>query len=104
MRPSAVYALPRAQILLPAENEALDGGVYQCHTADSIIMKRKLDSNDVPSTETPNQKEANSRTFEDLKLDPRLLQAVLKEKYLKPTLVQASTIPLALQGRDVLGL
>lgn len=67
-------------------------------------MKRKLDSNDVPSTETPTQKESTSRTFEDLKLDPRLLQAALKEKYLKPTPVQASVIPLALQGRDILGL
>jgi len=67
-------------------------------------MKRKLDSNDVPSTETAAQKEPNSGTFEDLKLDPRLLQAVLKEKYLKPTAVQASAIPLVLQGRDILGL
>ena len=79
-------------------------GVHQCQTADSITMKRKLDINDVPSTETPTQKGPTSGTFEDLRLDPRLLQAIFKEKYLKPTPIQASAIPLALQGRDILGL
>jgi ATP-dependent RNA helicase DDX56/DBP9 len=73
-------------------------------TADSITMKRKLDSNDVPSTEPSAEKETTRGMFEDLKLDPRLLQAVSKEKYLQPTPVQASVIPLALQGRDILGL
>jgi ATP-dependent RNA helicase DDX56/DBP9 len=67
-------------------------------------MKRKLDSNDVPSAERQIDKMATIGTFEDLKLDPRLLQAVLEEKYLKPTPVQAAVIPLALEGRDVLGL
>ena len=61
-------------------------------------MKRKLDHDDVP-TEV-RKSEAN---FTDLGLDPRLLQAVLKEKYAKPTLVQAKGIPLALEGKDILG-
>jgi ATP-dependent RNA helicase DDX56/DBP9 len=69
-----------------------------------MIMKRKLDSDDIPSTETAIHKIPTRGTFEDLKLDPRLLQAVLKEKYLKPTPVQAAAIPLALEGRDILGL
>jgi ATP-dependent RNA helicase DDX56/DBP9 len=66
-------------------------------------MKRKLDRNDVPSAETAAPTASTSGTFEDLKLDPRLRQAVLKEKYLKPTPVQAATIPLALEGRDIIG-
>ena len=89
----------------PAEKqEVLHGEYTNARTADSITMKRKLDRNDVPSTETPTQKGPTSGTFEDLKLDPRLLQAIFKEKYLKPTPIQASAIPLALQGRDILGL
>ena len=74
-----------------------------CHTTILLIMKRKLDRNHVPSAESSTEKRPTNGTFEDLKLDPRLLQAVLKEKYLKPTPVQAAAIPLALEGRDVLG-
>jgi ATP-dependent RNA helicase DDX56/DBP9 len=70
----------------------------------SIVMKRKLDSNGVPSGETAITNKPTSGTFEDLKLDPRLLQAVLKKKYLRPTPVQAAVIPLALEGRDILGM
>ncbi len=65
-------------------------------------MKRKLDSNDVPSTDVEVANPASAATFESLNLDARLLQAVRKEKYLKPTPVQAEAIPLALEGRDIL--
>ena len=65
-------------------------------------MKRKLDENDVPS-EVPLSKREATRSFEALNLDPRLLQAVTKEKYSEPTLVQAEAIPLALEGKDILG-
>lgn len=67
-------------------------------------MKRKLDSSNVPSTEKSTDKRPTNESFEDLKLDPRLLQAILKENYLKPTPVQATAIPLVLEGRDVLGV
>jgi ATP-dependent RNA helicase DDX56/DBP9 len=63
-------------------------------------MKRKLDENDVPTVEVTTAPHAN--TFESLQLDPRLLQAISKEKYSTPTLVQASTIPLVLEGKDVI--
>lgn len=69
-------------------------------------MKRKLDANDVPSPETYGQAEthdSDDATFESLNLDPRLRQALTKEKFSKPTLVQAKAIPLALQGKDILG-
>lgn len=69
-------------------------------------MKRKLDANDVPSPEVAETKEApdaNEADFESLNLDPRLRQALIKEKFTKPTLVQAKAIPLALAGKDILG-
>lgn len=69
-------------------------------------MKRKLDANDIPSTasvEGTEQDDATTADFENLNLDPRLRQALIKEKFNKPTLVQAKAIPLALEGKDILG-
>ncbi|CAK37606.1 hypothetical protein CBS63078_10418 [Aspergillus niger] len=68
-------------------------------------MKRKLDANDVPSPEVAETKEtsdADEADFESLNLDPRLRQALIKEKFTKPTPVQAKAIPLALAGKDIL--
>ncbi|KAE8354908.1 P-loop containing nucleoside triphosphate hydrolase protein [Aspergillus coremiiformis] len=68
-------------------------------------MKRKLDANDVPSPETAEKKEKKEQDnvdFESLNLDPRLCQALIKEKFTKPTVVQAKAIPLALEGKDIL--
>jgi ATP-dependent RNA helicase DDX56/DBP9 len=69
-------------------------------------MKRKLDANDVPSAEVAEEKEtkeADNTDFESLNLDPRLRQALIKEQFTKPTPVQAKAIPLALEGKDILG-
>ncbi|OAX82362.1 ATP-dependent RNA helicase DBP9 [Emergomyces africanus] len=65
-------------------------------------MKRKLDANNVPSAEDLARKNNTSHSFETLKLDPRLLQALTEQKFTKPTLIQAEAIPLALDGKDVL--
>jgi ATP-dependent RNA helicase DDX56/DBP9 len=71
-------------------------------------MKRKLDANDVPSTEANEAEEVKGadrdEDFETLNLDPRLRQALVKEKFSKPTPVQAKAIPLALEGKDILGM
>ncbi|KAJ5905645.1 ATP-dependent RNA helicase dbp9 [Penicillium subrubescens] len=64
-------------------------------------MKRKLDANDVPSPE-PAGKDEQEFDFEALNLDPRLRQALIKENFSKPTLIQAKAIPLALEGKDIL--
>ena len=42
--------------------------------------------------------------FFDLKLDPKVLQAVLEAGYETPTPIQMGAIPPALEGRDVLGI
>lgn len=65
-------------------------------------MKRKLDANDVPSPEAAGT-DNKDLDFEALNLDPRLRQALIKEKFTKPTLVQSKAIPLALEGKDILG-
>ncbi|KAJ5595258.1 ATP-dependent RNA helicase dbp9 [Penicillium hispanicum] len=63
-------------------------------------MKRKLDANDVPSPKTSGEGEPKI-DFETLGLDARLRQALIKEKFTKPTPVQAKAIPLALEGKDI---
>lgn len=46
----------------------------------------------------------NMTSFNDLGLDPKVLQAVADTGYEIPTPIQAEAIPHALQGRDVLGI
>jgi ATP-dependent RNA helicase RhlE len=43
-------------------------------------------------------------TFADLFLAPTLLRALAEEGYAKPTPIQAQSIPMLLEGRDVLGM
>ncbi len=46
----------------------------------------------------------NMTKFEDLGLDPKILNAVTKAGYENPTPIQLKAIPLVLEGRDVMGL
>lgn len=66
-------------------------------------MKRKLDANDVPSTEIAESQDETESGFEALNLDARLRQALIKQNFTKPTPVQSEAIPLAIEGRDILG-
>lgn len=69
------------------------------------MTKRKLDETDeqsqssLPKTETSSTSDAS---FTDLGLDHRLVQAIAKQNFSKPTLVQRTAIPLALDGKDVI--
>jgi ATP-dependent RNA helicase DDX56/DBP9 len=69
-------------------------------------MKRKLDEHDVPAP-VEGELKANSApaasSFVSFGLDARLLQAIAKEGFSTPTPIQAQAIPLALQGKDVVG-
>jgi superfamily II DNA/RNA helicase len=69
-----------------------------------VNMKRKIDDSGepAPATESGSKATSSEATFADLRLDPRLVQAIAKEKFEKPTLVQRTAIPLALDGQDVL--
>lgn len=67
-------------------------------------MKRKLNEDDVPTAASVSKIENHASSFSTLGLDSRLLQAVAKENFSSPTLVQARAIPLALEGKDILGI
>jgi len=49
-------------------------------------------------------KEYSQMNFEQLSLDPRLVAATKDAGYTTPTPIQEQAIPIALQGRDLLGL
>lgn len=66
-------------------------------------MKRKLDENDEPSALAKAGTSSTADTsFSDLGLDHRLVQAIAKQNFSKPTLVQRTAIPLALDGKDII--
>ena len=57
------------------------------------------------STDMPeNQAETNEVLFADLGIDGRILSALTDIGYEKPSPIQAATIPLLLEGRDVVGV
>lgn len=66
-------------------------------------MKRKLNQDDVPIADSSSIPRPGSLAFENLELDPRLLQAVAKEGFSRLTLVQSKAIPLAIEGKDLSG-
>jgi ATP-dependent RNA helicase DDX56/DBP9 len=74
----------------------------------TTAMKRKLDDHDVPAPVAEEEKAEKAekavkdKSFTGLGLDPRLLQAIAKQNFTEPTLVQRKAIPLAIQGKDIL--
>ena len=67
-------------------------------------MKRKLDDNDVHKAVAMEDASKRPSDFNALGLDSRLLQAVALQNFSAPTLVQSRAIPLALEGKDILGI
>ena len=65
-------------------------------------MKRKLNENNVPEETLQTHAQPNNLTFSSLGLDARLLRGIAKEKWNTPTGIQAKSIPLALEGKDIL--
>lgn len=68
------------------------------------MVKRKLNEHDVPeNAEVVTSAQSQSASFDSLGLDARLLQGIVRQKFSNPTPVQAKAIPLALEGKDILG-
>lgn len=57
-----------------------------------------------PAAEEPAEEEAPRNGFDKLGLDERVLSAIKKVGYETPSAIQEATIPVLLQGRDVVGL
>lgn len=67
-------------------------------------MKRKLNEDNVPTAGIHGSSTDSPTAFTDMGLDSRLLQALVTENFSKPTPVQSKAIPLALEGKDILGI
>ncbi len=67
-------------------------------------MKRKLDADDRPVPSSNGSGSKSDVNFASFGLDARLLQALVKQGFSAPTAVQAKVIPLALGGKDILGM
>lgn len=82
------------------------GGAFEVIAASLqlVKMKRKLNEGNVPTPGIHRNPTASSVAFTDLGLDARLLQVLATENFSKPTPVQSKAIPLALEGKDILGI
>jgi ATP-dependent RNA helicase DDX56/DBP9 len=67
-------------------------------------MKRKLNSEDVPEVVAPEGGETPAAAPAKATFDTLNLDAITREKFTEPTPVQAATLPLALNGKDILGM
>ena len=70
----------------------------------TAIMKRKLDEHGIPTAVETKDASKKPSKFGTLGLDSRLLQAIAQQNYFAPTEVQSKAIPLALEGKDILGM
>jgi ATP-dependent RNA helicase RhlE len=50
------------------------------------------------------EKDSSLTQFQDLQLDAAIMRALAEEQYVTPTPIQAQTIPVAMEGRDVIGI
>lgn len=78
---------------------------------DADVEDGASDSNTQPTADDPNVDGASSetepsapKTFKELGLIDSLCEACDKMGYKAPTPIQSESIPLALQGRDIIGL
>ncbi|KAF2267690.1 DEAD-domain-containing protein [Lojkania enalia] len=65
-------------------------------------MKRKLNESDVPEVPKTLDSATKEITFSSFGLEPRLLRGIRDQKWSAPTTVQSKSIPLALNGKDIL--
>ncbi|GAA4027466.1 DEAD/DEAH box helicase [Arthrobacter methylotrophus] len=85
---TAVETAPAAEFIEPAAPAQAEA-----HAAEAPVK-----------AESPAEEEEEGIRFVDLGIDPRVLAALQDVGYEKPSPIQAATIPLLLEGRDVVGL
>ena len=94
---------PHRRFCGPTGNKVLEKNNFVSLKCHEITMKRKLDQDNVPSPVDVEAPQETKQTFQALGLDSRLLTAISTENFASPTLVQEKAIPLALEGKDLLG-
>jgi ATP-dependent RNA helicase DeaD len=92
--PAAEFIEPAAPVEAPASADA---------PAEAPASAEAPAKAEAPA-EAPAEDEEDGIRFVDLGIDPRVLAALQDVGYEKPSPIQAATIPLLLEGRDVVGL
>ncbi len=73
-------------------------------TPHSRTTRKSANKATSPSAVTENPAAADISAFAELGLIPELLDAVRDAGYTIPTPIQGEAIPVALRGRDIIGL
>ena len=74
------------------------------NTVESPAVEAEETTAEAPAEETADKAEEEGVRFTDLGLDARVLAALEEVGYEKPSPIQEQTIPLLLEGHDVVGL
>ena len=74
------------------------------NTVESPAVEAEETTAETPAEETADKAEEEGVRFTDLGLDARVLAALEEVGYEKPSPIQEQTIPLLLEGHDVVGL
>ena len=74
------------------------------NTAENIVESPAVEAEETAAEETAEKAEEEGVRFTDLGLDARVLAALEEVGYEKPSPIQEQTIPLLLEGHDVVGL
>lgn len=80
------------------------GGKTAEHNREDATRNTTTDDADETATGAPNPSDQVAKTFADLGVREELCDACEALKYKHPTPIQVESIPLALEGRDVIGL
>src|SRR5699024_4299867 len=87
--------------LSPSEDPIVDDDSNQ---KVEDLMDDALAQDAFLNDETRDQLKAETATFKELGVSDQLCEAAASLKWTKPSKIQVEAIPVALQGRDVIGL
>src|SRR5699024_8451099 len=73
-------------------------------TSDAPEPSEAPEVSDAPESSDAAEIEPERAGFDSLGLDPRVLRALKDVGYETPSAIQAATVPVLLEGRDVVGL
>jgi len=97
-----------AEIVEAVVEDTRDAGVSEeTGAADTVAIENEddvLKLNDEPSAEPAAEPKKPENGFETLGLPDQVIEAVKRVGFEQPSPIQAQTIPLLMQGRDVVGL
>ena len=89
----------------PAElNAEAETVVTTENITENTVESPAVEAEETTAEETAEKAEEEGVRFTDLGLDPRVLAALEEVGYEKPSPIQEQTIPLLLDGHDVVGL